>query len=145
MLSLEIPVEFHYMLCCHFCREGRNTQFTMSLLGGNCHCVLAKRRQLLIFPTIGKMGLRDKLRLKNMSLQKWRWSNKHSVKESMVLQNRNNNNNWALANSVKKTVIWTKVLLCWIPFSRGGLVREFRYFYFSWTAMGVFWSPFTVQ
>lgn len=49
MLSLEIPVEFHYTLRCHFCREGRNTQFTMSLLGGNCHCVLAKCRQLLIF------------------------------------------------------------------------------------------------
>lgn len=129
-------MDFHYTLCCHFCREGRNTQFTMSLLGGNSHCVLAERRQLLIFPTVRKIGLRDKLRLKNISLQKWRWSNKHSFKESMVLENSNNDNR-VLANSLKKTVIWTKVLFCWIPFSRGELVREFRFFYFSWTAMGV--------
>lgn len=26
-------MDFHYTLCCHFCSEGRNTQFTMSLLG----------------------------------------------------------------------------------------------------------------
>lgn len=63
---------------------------------------LSKMQALLFFPTTRKIGLRDKLRLKNMSLQKWRRSNKSSFKESMVLQN-SNDNKWALANSLKKS------------------------------------------